>query len=109
MRTEQGAPLPYKKIGRLLGEKPEPGQADRSYDSRIRRMVEIGKGILKQALGEQGYRDHMEAKRVELEHWQTLSEDEQRVIQMQENFRISPGDAYAIVDASAALSQSDRV
>jgi hypothetical protein len=109
MRTEEGAPLPYKKIGRLLGEKPEPGQAARSYDSRIKRMVETGKGILKQALGEQGYRDYMEAKRAELEHWQTLSEDEQREIHMEETFGISPGDAYAIVDANDALSQSDRV
>ena len=36
-------------------------------------MVEDGKGILRQALGEQGYRDYMEEKRAELEHWQTLT------------------------------------
>ena len=43
-------------------------------------MVEAGKGILKQALGEQGYRDYVEEKRAELDHWQTLSEDEKREI-----------------------------
>ena len=100
VRTEQGAPLPYAKIGKLLGEKPTPGQAPRSYEGRIKRMVEAGKGILKQALGEQGYRDYVEEKRTELEHWQTLSEDEKREIQMQENFGISPWDAYEVVEFS---------
>jgi hypothetical protein len=100
VRTERGAPLPYAKIGKLLGERPTPGQDPRSYDARIKRMVEAGKGILKQALGEQGYRDYVEEKRTELEHWQTLSEDEKSEIQMQENFGISPGDAYAVVEFS---------
>jgi hypothetical protein len=98
VKTERGDPLPYAKIGKLLGEKPTPGQAHRSYEGRIKRMVEDGKGILKQALGEQGYRDYMEEKRAELEHWQTLSKDEQAAIQMQENFGLGPGDAYEIVD-----------
>jgi hypothetical protein len=40
----------------------------------------------------------MEEKRAELEHWQTLSKDEQDAIQMQENFGHAPGDAYEIVD-----------
>jgi hypothetical protein len=91
VRTERGAPLPYAKIGKLLGERPTPGQAPRSYEARIKRMVEAGKGILKQALGEQGYRDYVAEKRAELDRWQTLSEDEKREIQMQENFGISPG------------------
>jgi hypothetical protein len=98
MRTERGNPLPYAKIGKLLGEKPTPGQDRRSYEARIKRMVEDGKGILKQALGEQGYRDYMEEKRVELEHWQTLSKDEQGAIHMEETFGLAPGDAYEIVD-----------
>jgi hypothetical protein len=99
MRTEQGDPLPYAKIGKLLGEKPTPGQALRSYEGRIKRMVEAGTDILKQALGgEQGYRAYMEEKRTELEHWQTLSEDEQDAIQMEETFGHAPGDAYEIVD-----------
>jgi hypothetical protein len=98
VKTEQGAPLPYAKIGKLLGEKPTPGQAPRSYEARISRMVEVGKGILKQALGEQGYRDYMEEKRAELEHWQTLSEDEQGKIHMEGTFGFAPGDAYEIVD-----------
>jgi hypothetical protein len=100
VRTERGAPLPYAKIGKLLGEKPTPGQAPRSYERRIQRMVEAGKGIFKQALGERGYRDYVEEKRAELDHWQTLSEDEKREIQMQENFGISPGDAYEVVKFS---------
>jgi hypothetical protein len=98
VKTERGAPLPYAKIGKLLGEKPTPGQAPRSYEGRIKGMVEDGKGILKQALGEQGYRDYMEEKRAELEHWQTLSKDEQAAIHMEENFGISARDAYEIVD-----------
>jgi hypothetical protein len=98
VRTERGDPLPYAKIGKLLGEKPTPGQAHRSYEGRIRGMVEDGKGILKQALGEQGYRDYVEEKRAELEHWQMLSKDEQDAIQMEENFGLGPGDAYEIVD-----------
>jgi hypothetical protein len=61
-------------------------------------MVEAGKGILKQALGERGYRDYVQEKRAELGHWHALSEDEKREIQMQENFEISPGDAYEVVD-----------
>ena len=61
-------------------------------------MVEAGRGILKQALGEEGYRAYMEEKRAELEHWQTLSEDEQNAIHMEENFGISARDAYEIVD-----------
>jgi hypothetical protein len=98
VRIERGASLPYAKIGKLLGEKPTPGQAFRSYEARIKRMVEHGKGILKQALGEQGYRDYVEEKRAELDHWQTLSEDEQGAIHMEETFGLAPGDAYAIVD-----------
>jgi len=98
VRNERGAPLPYAKIGKLLGEQPTPGQAPRSYEGRIKRMVEAGKGILRQALGEEGYRDYMEEKRAELEHWQTLSKDEQGAIQMEENFELAPGDAYEIVD-----------
>src|SRR5215218_4705099 len=99
VRTEQGDPLPYSKIGKLLGEKPTPGQAPRSYEGRIKRMVEAGRAILKQALEEQGYRDYMEEKRAELEHWQTLSKHKQDEIQLEENFGIAPGDYYAIVDA----------
>ena len=98
VKTERGDPLPYAKIGKLLGEKPTPGQAPRSYEARIKRMVEAGKGILKQALGEQGYRDYMEEKRAELEHWQTLSKDEQDAIHMEENFGLGPKDAYETVD-----------
>jgi hypothetical protein len=102
VRTERGAPLPYAKIGELLGEKPAPGQTQphlrKGYEARISRMVKVGRGILKQALGEEGYRAYMEEKRAELEHWQTLSEDEQNAIQMQENFGLAPGDAYEIVD-----------
>jgi hypothetical protein len=103
VRTEQGAPLPYAKIGKLLGEKPTPGQAPRSYEGRIKRMVEAGTAILKQALGEHGYRDYMEEKRAELEHWQTLSEHRQAEIHLEENFGIAPGDAYTIVDARETL------
>ena len=97
LATERGAPLPYGKIGKRLGEKPAPGQQARSYDRRIKGMVEEGKGILKQALGEQGYQDYIEAKRAELEYWQTLSGDERAEIHMEENFGIAPGDAYEIV------------
>jgi hypothetical protein len=93
VRTERGDPLPYAKIGKQLGEKPTPGQDRRSYEARISRMVDIGKDILKQALGEQGYRAYMEEKRTELEHWQTLSKGEQDEIHMEENFGIAPGDA----------------
>jgi hypothetical protein len=102
VRTERGAPLPYAKIGKLLGEKPAPGQTQphlrKGYEARISRMVKVGRGILKQALGEEGYRDYMEGKRAELEHWKTLSKDEQDAIQMQENFGLATGDAYEIVD-----------
>jgi hypothetical protein len=83
VRTERDAPLPYAKIGKLLGEQPTPGQERRRYKARIKGMVEDGKGILKQALGEQGYRDYMEERRAELEHWQTLSQDEQGAIHME--------------------------
>jgi hypothetical protein len=61
-------------------------------------MVKVGRGILKQALGEEGYRAYVEENRAELEHWQTLSKDEQSAIHMEENFGIAPGDAYEIVD-----------
>jgi hypothetical protein len=108
VRTEQEAPLPYGRIGKLLGEKPTPGQDRRSYEGRIKGMVEAGIDILKQGLGEQGYRDYIEAKRAELQHWQTLSEDEQREVQMEENFGISPGDAYQIVGLDEVPTQSDR-
>jgi hypothetical protein len=103
VRTERGAPLPYAKIGKLLGEKPTSGQDRRSYEARIKRMVEAGKDILKQALGEQGYRDYMEEKRAELEHWQTLSEEKQSEIHMEENFGVAPGEAYSVVDARELL------
>jgi hypothetical protein len=103
VRNERGAPLPYAKIGKLLGEQPTPGQAPRSYEGRIKRMVEAGKGILKQALGEEGYRDYMEEKRAELEYWQTLSEEKQSEIHMEENFGVAPGEAYSVVDAREFL------
>jgi hypothetical protein len=102
VKTEQGDPLPYSEIGKLLGEKPAPGQMQphliRGYDARISRMAKDGRGILKQALGEEGYRAYMEEKRAELEHWQTLSKDEQNAIHMEETFGISARDAYEIVD-----------
>jgi hypothetical protein len=103
VRTEQGTPLPYAKIGKLLGEKPAPGQAPRSYEGRIKRMVDAGTDILKQALGEQGYRAYMEEKRAELKHWQTLSDHKQAEIHLEENFGIAPGDAHSIVDARETL------
>lgn len=103
VKTERGAPLPYTKIGKLLGEKPTPGQEPRSYEARIKRMVEVGTRTLKQALGEQGYRDYIEEKRAELEHWQNLSEHKQAETHMEETFGISPGDAYAIVDVRKAF------
>ena len=65
-------------------------------------MADAGIDILKQALGEQGYRDHIEEKRAEIEYWQTLSEQEQQDIFMQDNFDISPGDVYQIIDAGDA-------
>jgi hypothetical protein len=102
VKTEQGDPLPYSKIGKLLGEKPAPGQTQphlsKGYAARISRMVKVGRGILKQALGEEGYRAYMEEKRAELEHWKTLSEDELNAIYMEETFGLAPGDAYEIVD-----------
>ena len=70
----------------------------KGYEARISRMVKVGRGILKQALGEEGYRAYMEEKRAELEHWQTLSKDEQNAIHMEETFGISARDAYEIVD-----------
>jgi hypothetical protein len=107
VRTEQGDPLPYSKIGKLLGEKPAPGQMQahliRGYDARISKMVKDGRSILKQALGEEGYRAYMEEKRAELEHWHTLSEDEQNAIHMEETFGISARDAYSVVDAREIL------
>ena len=104
MRTERGNPLPYAKIGKLLGEKPTPGQAPRSYERRIKRMVEAGTDILKQALGgEQGYRAYIEEKRIELEHWQTLGEDKRLEIHMEENFGITPGDTYKVTVAKGSL------
>lgn len=107
MRTEQGVPLPYSKIGKLLGEKPTPGQAPRSYDARIKRMVKVGTAILKQGLDEQGYRDYIEAKRAELQHWRALREDEQRKIQMEENFGIYYHPDQSVV-LDEMLSQSDK-
>jgi hypothetical protein len=103
IKTERGAPLPYAKIGKLLGEKPNPAQAPRSFEARIKRMVEAGTRTLKQALGEQGYREYIEEKGAELQHWQTLSEGKQAETHMEENFGIAPGDAYAIVDAGVAF------
>jgi hypothetical protein len=103
LRTEQGAPLPYRKIGELLNEKPTPGQAPRSYERRIKRMVEAGTDILRQALGEEDFRAYIEEKRAELEHWQMLSKEEQSEIHMEENFGIAPGDAYTVLDAREIL------
>jgi len=60
-------------------------------------MVDAGKVFLKQALGEQGYQDYMEEKRAELEHWQTLSEEERDQIRMEENHGFGPRDAYSVV------------
>jgi hypothetical protein len=95
VKTERGTPLPYGEIGRLLGEKPKPQQATRNYDRRIKRMVDAGVDILKQALGEQGYRDYMESKRAEIEQWQTLSENEQRERLIEENF---PADMHVTIE-----------
>ena len=103
VKTERGDPLPYAKIGKLLGEKPTPGQDRRSYEARIGRMVKDGTDILKQALGEQGYRTYIEEKQTELEHWQTLSEEKQSEIHMEENFGVAPGEAYSVVDARELL------
>ena len=103
VRTERGTPLPYAKIGKLLGEKPTPGQAPRSYEGRIKRMAEAGKDILRRALGEQGYRAYMEEKQAELEHWRTLSKEERSEIHMEENFGIAPEEAYTVIDAREIL------
>jgi hypothetical protein len=112
LRTEEGKPLPYSKIGQLLGEKPTPGQTEphrsRGYDARISRMVKAGRAILKQALGEESYRTYMEEKRAELEHWQTLSKDEQNARHMEENFAIFAGDGYQAVLANKRRSSSAR-
>ena len=47
--TERGAPLPYAKIGKLLGEKPTPGQMQphlkRGYEARIRGWLRTGKAF----------------------------------------------------------------
>jgi hypothetical protein len=106
--TERGAPLPYRKIGQLLGEKPTPTQSDRSYNRRIQKKVDDGKDILKQALGEQGYQDYMEEKRAEWEHWQTLSEEEQSQIHMEETFGITSGDAYEVLDGRQLLDAREN-
>jgi hypothetical protein len=108
VRTERGAPLPYRKIGKLLGEKRPPGLSDKSYDRRIKGMVDAGQDILKQALGEQDYQDYIEEKRVEWEHWQTLSEEEQSQIHMEETFGITSGDAYEVLDGRQLLDAREN-
>jgi hypothetical protein len=105
VKTARGNPLPYNKIGKLLGEKPAPNQTRRSYDRRIQRMVEAGRDILKQAHGEQEYQDYIEARRAEIEHWQALGKDERAEIHMRENFDIGPEDAYGVLDLREILEK----
>jgi hypothetical protein len=103
MGPEPGTPLPYREVGRILGEELEPRQSLKSYDRRISRMVKSGTSILKQALGgEQGYRAYMGARRAELEYWRSLTQEEQQAMRLAENFGVSTEEAYRMLRVKGA-------
>jgi len=71
--------LTYREIGNEL-DVPRPKDFEIKGDyARVRQMVIRGRKILGLALGENGWRRHIEAMKAEAKRWNSLSEVEQEV------------------------------
>jgi hypothetical protein len=71
--------LTYREIGEELGI-PRPKDLEIKGDyPRVRQMVNRGRKILVLALGEDGWRRHIEAMKAEAKRWNSLSDLEQDV------------------------------
>jgi hypothetical protein len=71
--------LTYREIGEEL-DVPQPKDFEIKGDyPRVRQMVNRGRKILVLALGEDGWRRHIEAMKAEAKRWNSLSEVEQEV------------------------------
>jgi hypothetical protein len=71
--------LTYREIGEELGiPRPKDFEIKGDY-ARVRQMVIRGRKILVLAIGEDGWRRHIEAMKAEAKRWNSLSEVEQEV------------------------------
>ncbi len=70
--------LSYREIGERLDVPPPPDFAIKKEHQTVRKMVENGKLMLKEAFGEEGWRDRAKAMKAEKAWWQSLSSAEQQ-------------------------------
>lgn len=71
--------LTYREIGEEVGV-PRPKDFEIKGDyARVRQMVSRGRRLLVLAIGEDGWRRHIEAMKAEAKRWNSLSEMEQEV------------------------------
>jgi hypothetical protein len=71
--------LTYREIGEELDVPPPKDFEIKGDYARVRQMVTRGRKILVLALGEDGWRRHIEAMKAEAKRWNSLSEVEQEV------------------------------
>ena len=71
--------LTYREIGEELDVPPPKDFEIKGDYPRVRQMVMRGRKILVLALGEDGWRRHIEAMKTEAKRWNSLSEVEQEV------------------------------
>ncbi len=72
--------LNYRQIGELMRIPLPPDFEVKGEHQTVRKMVERGRGILKRAFGEEGWREQVEKMKTQQAWWQSLSEAEQRKI-----------------------------
>jgi hypothetical protein len=71
--------LTHREIGEELGVPPPKDFEIKGDYARVRQMVIRGRKILVLAIGEDGWRRHIEAMRAEAKRWNSLDEVEQEV------------------------------
>jgi hypothetical protein len=86
------------KLGKQLGIDPPPSEALKRTNSTAGAMAKRGRRLLVNALGEEGWRKLVEAKRAQRDDYWSRSEEERYLLQFAENAGLAPEQARQRLD-----------
>jgi hypothetical protein len=90
------AGLTYKKIGEELEIPLPPNSEIKGSHDTVRKSVERGLNLLKQLFGQDGWREQRASMKAEAERYKALSEEEQIVERLAQDFGLSKEEALEL-------------
>jgi hypothetical protein len=90
------AGLSYKEIGEELRIPLPPNSDIKGSHDTVRKSVKRGLDLLKQLFGQDGWRERRESMKAEAERYKALSEEEQIVERLAQDFGLSKEDALEL-------------